>query len=135
MLGLEKSGGVPALGALLLEHAFDEIGDLRRGGGPGRAAGCRYEGGPLAGRSAGKAFGKQRSEKLHEHECIDHAPLFGEKNPAEIGVAKTWRNVLVERAFQTVGLGSLSAGATETDFPAKPGNVFIITRLGFGRQL
>jgi hypothetical protein len=133
--GWKKSDGGSALGALLLEHAFDEIRDFSRGGGAAPAAGRRSRNRPLAGRGDGKAIGEQWTKKFHQHERIEHAPLLGEKNLAEILVAEARRNMLGKRCFQAIRLGDLSAGATETDLPAEPGDAFIITRLDFRRQL
>jgi len=135
-VGAGKSDDMSALGALLLEHAFDKIGDFSRGCGAARVAGRRGGNcGPLAGRGDGEAFGEQRTEEFHQHKRVEHAPLLGKKNLAEIFVAEAWRNMLGKRCFQPVGLGDLAAGATETDLPTEPGDAFIIARLDFLRQL
>ncbi len=101
-----------SLGPLLLEHAFDEIGDFSRGRGTVRTDGGRGGHGPLARYGDRKALGEHRAEKLHQHKRIKHTALFGEINLAEILIAEARRKVLGKRCFQPVSLGDLPAGAT-----------------------
>ena len=123
-------------GAFLLDHAFDQVGDIGRGaarGGARRAAGDRSEGDAFAAGGEGETFNEHGSKELGEDERVDYAALLNGKNLLKGGFVRG--GLVAQGGFQTRGLRRLSAGAAKTDLPAQPGNVVVIARPVFFRQL
>jgi len=122
-------------GALLHQHAFDQVGDAERLVAGGWALGAASRRGVGASRvrcGSGKMLGEKRSENLGQHERFDHTPLLGQKYILQRIFAEIGGNLVVQNSFKAIGLGDLPARATKTDLPTESGDAFI-TRPGFLR--